>query len=172
IGFTASGDLDTVSLKAFAGAGDVFVSAWYDQSGNTPSKNLVQLSNSNQPVIVSGGIINRQHAKPFIKFTNSPIYKSLDLAAEMTTVGHVSAVHQMEAGSDGFILGHSGDYYWHSEPINKLFSSTYTSGSIKDGSGWTNGVSTKPLNMGWPATLTVTEIAPSSTVSNVSWNNI
>ena len=90
----------------------------------------------------------------------------------MTTVGHVSAVHQMEAGSDGFILGHSGDYYWHSDPINKLFSSTYTSVSIKGGSGWTNGVPTEPLNMGWPATLTVTEIAPSSNVTGVRWNNI
>src|SRR5690606_23900574 len=72
IGFTANGDLDTGSLKTFAGAGDVFVSAWYDQSGNTPSRNLIQLSHINQPSIVSGGIINRQHAQPFIKFTNAP----------------------------------------------------------------------------------------------------
>ena len=172
IGFTASGDLDTVSLKAFTGTGNAFVTTWYDQSGNTPSRNLTQTTAINQPSIISGGVISRQHARPSIKFTNAPAFNSLNLSTNMTTVGHVSVVFQMPAGSDGFILGHSGDYYWHSELINKLFSSAYTSSSIKDGFGWTNGVPTEPLNMGWPATLTVTEIAPSSNVTGVRWNNI
>src|SRR5690606_30467167 len=146
IGFTASGDLDTVSLKAFTGTGNAFVTTWYDQSGNTPSQNLTQTTAINQPSIVSGGIINRQHARPFIRFTNPP-FSSLNLATEMATVGHVSAVHQMAPGGLGFILGHSGHYYWHSDPSVRLFSNAYTSTSIKNGSAWTNGVATAPLDI-------------------------
>ena len=35
IGFNVFGELDTVSLLAFAGTGDAFVKTWYDQSGNS-----------------------------------------------------------------------------------------------------------------------------------------
>ena len=34
IGFNVFGELDTVSLAAYAGSNDVFVETWYDQSGN------------------------------------------------------------------------------------------------------------------------------------------
>jgi hypothetical protein len=59
IGFTSSGDLDTVALKTFVGAGNNgFVTVWYDQSGNT-GRNATQAIASRQPIIINAGIIQR-----------------------------------------------------------------------------------------------------------------
>ncbi len=68
IAFNTSGGLDTVSLLAFVGAGNGFVTTWYDQSGN--GKHAYQISASNQPRIVLGGAIDLINNKPSLKFTN------------------------------------------------------------------------------------------------------
>jgi hypothetical protein len=52
IGFV-NGVLDTASLLSFVGAGDGFVSIWYDQSGG--DFNLLQTNNDRQPRIVNSG---------------------------------------------------------------------------------------------------------------------
>lgn len=52
IGFV-NGELDTASLLSFVGAGDGFVTTWYDQSGN--GNDAVQATASAQPQIVSAG---------------------------------------------------------------------------------------------------------------------
>lgn len=54
IGFV-SNILDTVSLLAFCGAGNGFITTWYDQSGN--NNNATQTTASLQPQIVSSGNI-------------------------------------------------------------------------------------------------------------------
>jgi len=51
IGFTSVGILDTTALIAFIGAGDGFVTTWYDQSGN--GLNVTQASTTAQPKVVS-----------------------------------------------------------------------------------------------------------------------
>jgi hypothetical protein len=56
IGFTPTGVLDTVALLAHVGAGDGFVTTWYDQSGS--SRNATQATLTAQPQIVSSGVIN------------------------------------------------------------------------------------------------------------------
>lgn len=56
IGFTL-GDLDTAALLTFCGAGDGFITKWYDQSGN--GKDLVQATTSRQPKIVAAGALNK-----------------------------------------------------------------------------------------------------------------
>ncbi len=53
IGFTASGDLDTLSLQAFTGGSNGFVNIWYDQSGN--ARNMVKADVNYQPQIVFNG---------------------------------------------------------------------------------------------------------------------
>jgi hypothetical protein len=58
IGFTASGDLDTASLKTFVGANIATVTTWYDQSGN--ARNATQTTASNQPRIVDAGTVDRR----------------------------------------------------------------------------------------------------------------
>ncbi|HEV7620666.1 MAG TPA: arabinofuranosidase catalytic domain-containing protein, partial [Flavisolibacter sp.] len=171
IGFTATGDLDTASLKTFVGINNGYVSTWYDQSGNL--NNLTQATLANQPSLVASGVINRENGIPFIRFFTTPSYNSLNLAAGMTTVGHVSAVHLFASGGDGFILGHTGSYYWHSDPgSTSLINSTYASPSVQAGAGWTNGISYLPTSMPWPTTLAINEIEPSPSNNQTTWDNI
>ena len=58
--------LDTASLLTFVGAGDGFVTTWYDQSGN--ANNLTQATVLNQPQIVSSGSVINEALKPTLKF--------------------------------------------------------------------------------------------------------
>jgi hypothetical protein len=66
IGFNVFGELDTVSLTAFAGAGDAFVKTWYCQSGN--SNDATQTTTANQPQIVSSGAVIVENGKPAVQF--------------------------------------------------------------------------------------------------------
>lgn len=56
INYLADGSLDTASLLAHCGAGDGFVSKWYDQSGN--ARHVVQATAANQPRIVASGVVD------------------------------------------------------------------------------------------------------------------
>jgi hypothetical protein len=69
IGFTALGNLDTTSLTSFCGAGNGFVTTWYDQSGN--GNNATQTTASNQPQIVTSGSIITENTKSAIQFTGA-----------------------------------------------------------------------------------------------------
>lgn len=55
IGHDANGDLDVQSLLDHCGAGDGFVSTWYEQKSNT--RHSTQSTNSNQVKIVSSGSV-------------------------------------------------------------------------------------------------------------------
>ena len=76
--FTAAQVTDG-TLTAFCGAGDGFVSIWYDQSGL--GNNLTQTSAANQPQIVSLGSLILKNSKPAIFYadiqaleTNTPTF--------------------------------------------------------------------------------------------------
>jgi hypothetical protein len=69
IGFTASGDLDTVGLKNFLLTRSGFVTTWYDQSGN--GRNATQSTQANQPRIANLGVIDRKNGKPMMDFDGS-----------------------------------------------------------------------------------------------------
>lgn len=66
IGFS-SGNLDTSALTTFCGAGDGFVTTWYDQSGN--GYNATQSTAANQPQIVSSGSVLTVNSKPCTSWT-------------------------------------------------------------------------------------------------------
>jgi hypothetical protein len=66
IGFVGN-DLDTTALTTFVGAGNGFVTTWYDQSGNI--RNATQTTQANQPQIVVSGTVLTQSGKPIMKFT-------------------------------------------------------------------------------------------------------
>jgi hypothetical protein len=68
IGFTTSGDLDTVALLAHCGAGNGFVTTWYDQSGN--GRNATQTTAGSQPHIVSNGAIVTENGRPTVAQLN------------------------------------------------------------------------------------------------------
>lgn len=57
IGFTAAGVFDAAALLTFVGAGNGFISKWYDQSGNT--HDAVQATTTKQPAIVTSGVVLR-----------------------------------------------------------------------------------------------------------------
>jgi hypothetical protein len=66
IGFVG-GTLDTASLLAFVGAGNGFVTTWYDQSGAV--NNVTQATAASQPQIVTSGVVNVQNSKPSLLFS-------------------------------------------------------------------------------------------------------
>jgi hypothetical protein len=66
IGFDANGNLDTTSMLSFVGAGNGFVSIWYDQSGN--GRSSTQTTSSSQPYIVINGSLSVQNGKPALYF--------------------------------------------------------------------------------------------------------
>ena len=85
--------LDETSLTSFVGAGDGFVTTWYDQSGN--SKDITNSIGTGQPRIVSSGVIDKTLGKPTIYFgynTATPRLSALENAsmgmnnAEVTTL--------------------------------------------------------------------------------------
>lgn len=65
IGFSGN-VLDTATLKTFVGAGNGFVTTWYDQSGN--AKNATQSTALEQPVIINSGVVNRQGGHIMLDF--------------------------------------------------------------------------------------------------------
>jgi hypothetical protein len=66
IGFNVNDELDTIALLAFCGAGNGFVTKWYDQSGN--ANNATQTTAANQPQIVSSGTVITDNGKPSVQY--------------------------------------------------------------------------------------------------------
>jgi len=112
IGFNVFSELDTVSLTAFAGAGDAFVKTWYDQSGN--SNDATQTTTSAQPQIVSSGAVTTENGKPALQFDGSAFAVNVSLTAAQTQimVTTPSSVSSKYITGDGnkhsIISGYSG----------------------------------------------------------------
>jgi hypothetical protein len=86
IGFV-NNELDITSLTSFCGAGNGFVTTWYDQSGN--GKNATQSTAASQPLIVSNGSVILEGTKPAIDF------QSLDfLSISATAANGVIGVYK------------------------------------------------------------------------------
>jgi hypothetical protein len=68
-GYNANNVLDTAALLTFCGAGNGFVTTWYDQSGN--ARNSTQSTAANQPQIVSSGAMINESSKPTLQFDGS-----------------------------------------------------------------------------------------------------
>lgn len=79
IGFSGN-ELDTATLESFAAGGDVYVSTWYDQSGN--SRHFTQSTLANMPKIVSSGTTIKQNTKPIVEFDGATRF--MDLSARQT----------------------------------------------------------------------------------------
>ena len=85
IGLLYDGSLDTSSLLSFVGAGDGFVTTWYDQSGE--GNDAAQGSASKQPKIVSNGSVITENGKPSVEFngTTDYIQNQLSVGATVTS---------------------------------------------------------------------------------------
>jgi hypothetical protein len=69
IGFNVGNTLDTTALLAFCGAGNGFVTTWYDQSGN--NRNVGNTAAVGQPQIVNAGAVLLENTKPTMRFDGS-----------------------------------------------------------------------------------------------------
>lgn len=90
IGFV-NGNLDTTSLLSFCGAGNGFVTTWYDQSGN--GNNATQTTATAQPQIVSSGSVITQGGKASVRFDGSDDYFNTSTNNPFTFTGPVSLIH-------------------------------------------------------------------------------
>ena len=126
IGYDANNVLDTASLLSFVGAGNGFVTTWYDQSGN--ANNAAQSTALNQPQIVSSGALLTVNSKPCLMIsTNSmgfSLTSTINVAASNfnTLVGKKDGAGTMlrvltSAAADGYKLMNTYDnkYYLYAK---------------------------------------------------------
>ena len=73
-GFDANGDLDTAAITTFVGANTGFVTTFYGQKGGI---NLTQPSGTNQPTIVTAGVLNTKNGRPIINFAGNQYLQNL-----------------------------------------------------------------------------------------------
>jgi hypothetical protein len=103
VGFDANGNLDTASMLSFVGAGNGFVSIWYDQSGN--SLNMVQNTSVLQPTIVTAGSVKTDVGKPSILFNQQRlILPSTNMNVSSLSLFYVGNSYGGNANYGGLIV--------------------------------------------------------------------
>jgi hypothetical protein len=176
IGFDTNGELDTATMLAFVGSANGFVSIWYDQSGN--QKNLTQVTQIYQPKIINTGALIASNGKPFIGFYGTPYssnYNHMDVSGgQVATNAQLIIVNKFGSvtGSDGFLLGHTSYFNYHSMPSTNLFHSQYTNSSVYSGTLFINGVSLSPSLAPFHSNLKVISLQPLNPNSGTEWNVI
>jgi hypothetical protein len=105
IGFDGDGNLNTGALLSFCGAGNGFVTTWYDQSGN--ARNASQATALNQPQIVSSGVVLNVNSKPSISFDGVDDILNMTLFT-VTNYSHFSVMKKASIGSTAASLGNDG----------------------------------------------------------------
>ena len=144
INFNVFGELDTVSLLAFAGTGDAFVKTWYDQAS---TNDATQTTTANQPKIVSSGAVIVENGKPAVQFdgsndtlestsnvvSNSAMSLFVPYKYDDTTSKPQDLI--MSSTADGFKYGMSGsgkDQYAKYSPLETTTWSNTTTNQVLD----------------------------------------
>jgi len=135
IGYNSSNVLDTVALLAFVGAGNGFVTTWYDQSGN--ANNATQTTALNQPQIVSSGSLLTINSKPCLMISTNNMGFSLNSTISVGASSYNSFVGKKDgvgtmlraltsAATDGYKLMNSYDsrYYLYAKPGSYIVSNS------------------------------------------------
>jgi hypothetical protein len=141
IGFL-NNEFDSAAAQTFCGAGNGFVTTWYDQSLN--GNNAAQTTASRQPEIVSSGVILTENGKPKINFNNANIQflllnTSLWTYTGDSTVFHVSVNKNTDSSFYGPIIAKYGSLQnglgvmWNVFPSSATNAATdvYAPGGIK-----------------------------------------
>lgn len=153
IGFSGLG-LNTTALSTFVGAGNGFVTKWYDQSGN--AIDLSQTSASEQPQIVSSGTIITQNGLPSISFDRANSTVLTCLAAQESNFDFTSSFgfffvlkpknqsgDQIFLDKGQFNFGNSGYYFGTSTSSNL----SYTVINSPTGAGYNLSASSTNLQV-------------------------
>lgn len=146
IGFTASGYLDTQSLRQFVGTDTGYVTAWFDQSGN--NVHVYQENNTAQPLIIANGNIFQINGRPAIRWTSTSQFLMAGIEVDAR---QVMAVRQITTGNQQtlFALPANSDYSIRVNGIKRYSGSTgipnnrdwaFRSGTPAD--VWVGGVQT------------------------------
>jgi len=130
-------ELDTASLETFAGAGDAFVTTWYDQSGS--GNDATQTTAASQPLIVSSGSTILDNNKPVMisRSTATKLLTSVSLSADQDVTSFFTGTNAVSSRS--IALTWSGNKYLYAadngsssspeslgEFSNRLNGSTFT----------------------------------------------
>lgn len=109
IGFTTSGNLDEAAITTFCGAGTGFVTTWYDQSGN--SRNVLQATAGNQPIIYLSGFVIVNNSKPAVLFQASTVKSLEGLWSQTITTESNFGVFSVNNSTDSFgrVLSQGGN---------------------------------------------------------------
>jgi len=103
--FTAAQVTDG-TLTSFCGAGNGFVTTWYDQS--TSGNNAVQATSANQPRIVNGGVLDTDGGKPAIVFgggSNVSLAPTIAITTASSCAFFFVTKHSNSAGTWSWIVG-------------------------------------------------------------------
>jgi hypothetical protein len=131
IGFDGNGNLNTTALLSFCGAGDGFVTTWYDQSDNT--NNATQTTAANQPqIVISGGLILK-NSKPIVFFVDDFLSLSTSITPSSNWsifgVGQPTLTNKTMAYLGGDLNPNTSLIKWADNNIYLLSSANYVSTS-------------------------------------------
>lgn len=132
IGFNGTGGLDTTALTTFVGAGNGFVTIWYDQSGN--GRNQLEATTNAVSIITSGSIL-LVNGKPSI-FQDGVSNKMLTLNVVLPT-SSLSIFQVFKINDNTFITNFGGS----SSYLLFGFTSSFAADTLTVNSRFKNGVS-------------------------------
>ena len=135
IGYDSNNVLDTASLLTFVGAGNGFVTTWYDQSGN--ANNATNSTAITQPQIVSSGAMILINGKPSVQFDGSNDLLNLGSVITADASSFNSFVAKRAASGDnfwalsekdatGYLLGSVSNTYYYQPKTTQYQASSAT----------------------------------------------
>jgi len=101
--------VDMASIITFCGAGNGFVTTWYDQSGL--GKDVIQATAGNQPQIITSGAPYLVGGKAYLNFANSHLRKASETGININNICSIALVSLDSAGSYAWGLNTSPRYY-------------------------------------------------------------
>lgn len=119
----SAGELDTADLLTWAGSDSVYVSKWYDQSGN--GHHLLQATNANQPRIVNAGALETEGGDPIINCVSTTFLE------EASVIGNTDSFSILACMDGALALGRGQDTMgtgWSIDLKNTTFSVVLTDG--------------------------------------------
>ncbi len=127
IGFNIDGTLDTSALLSFVGAGNGFITIWYDQS--VSGTNLSQNTDANQPQIVSSGSLITRSGKPYFTCSTTQFLTFASMFSVTSTPYSMWLTYEKTATGNNSVIGSSTiNYMWLDQGTNQQFSTVAGSG--------------------------------------------
>jgi len=162
-----SAEITDGTLTTFTGANDGFVTTWYDQSGNV--NNASQATASNQPKLVSNGVVILDNGKPCLDY-DSAGSDNFNLATGLTSVRSTFSVISFgdESGNlTQFLYGDVNEYDYASGD-NGLILGEFTLDSVKNGNNKINSVTSDFLTTTRTSTQCLVSMIHTSSNGSIS----